>query len=180
MFGKVIPLETESELYGAAIQILTRRAHSVSEMKKTLIRRTADQELIRNVVDRLKREGLLDDARYAQQFVRQRSEIRHHGRYRIAADLRARGVPDQLIEAALENARDENGERAAIRQRIERKLTLWRGVPTTGAKIDERKMGRLYRSLVRAGFPAEAVRRELKSLAIEKPWEIESPADEPS
>ena len=176
MFGK---LESESALYGAAIQILRRRAQSVSEMKKALIRRTADQELIRNVVDRLKREGLLDDARYAQQFVRQRSEIRHHGRYRIAADLRARGVPDHLIKAALEDACDENGECAAIRQRIERKLTVWRG-PTTGAKIDERKMGRLYRSLVRAGFPAEAVRRELKSLAIEKSWEIESPADEPS
>src|SRR5262245_13694244 len=107
-------------------------------MKKALIRRTADQEVIRNVVLRLKREGLLDDSRYAQQFVRQRSEIRHHGRYRIAADLRARGVPDHLIEAALENARDENAECAAIRQRIERKLTVWRG-PTTGAKIDERK-----------------------------------------
>ena len=179
MFAKVIQLETESELYDAAIKILMRQAHSVYEMEKALNRRTADQDLIKKVVDRLKREGLVDDARYAEQFVRQHSEIRRQGQYRIARDLRARGVPDHHIEAALNGARDKTAERAAIRHRIERKLRLWPG-RDTGTKIDDKKIGCLYRSLLRAGFPAEAIRRELKSLANEESWAIESALDEPS
>lgn len=179
MFGKVIQLQTESELYDAAIRILMRQAHSVCEMERALIRRTADKHLVKKVVDRLKREGLVDDARYAEQFVRQRSEIRRQGPYRIARDLRARGVPDHQIEAALENARDKTAERAAIRHRIERKLKLWRG-GNTGPKIDDKKIGCIYRSLLRAGFPAEAIRRELKSLGSEESWESESALDESS
>lgn len=176
MFGKVGQLETESELYDAAIKILMRHAHSVCEMDKALARRTTDKRLIQKVVERLKREGLLDDARYAEQFVRQRREIRRQGHYRIARELRARGVPDHHIEAALENARDQTAECAAIRHRIERKLKLWQG---SGAKIDDKKIGSLYRSLVRAGFPAEAVRGELKSWADETSWESGSVPDEP-
>jgi regulatory protein len=157
--------------------MLMRRAHSIHELKRALIRRTADEDLIKKVVDRLKREGLVDDARYAKQFVRQRSEIRGQGKHRIARDLRVRGVPQRHIEAALEEARDEIAERTAIRHRIERKLRLLRG-SNTGEMIDGKKIGSLYRSLLRAGFPAEAIRRELQLLANEESTEIESAADE--
>ena len=156
--------------------MLMRRAHSIHELKKALIRRTADEDLIKKVVDRLKREGLVDDARYAKQFVRQRSEIRGQGKHRIARDLRVRGVPHRHIEAALGEARDEMAERAAIRHRIERKLRLLRG-SNTGETIDVKKIGSLYRSLLRAGFPAEAIRRELQSLANEESPEFQSAAD---
>src|ERR1700757_1776080 len=102
--GKPRQLETEAQLYDAAIKILMRRAHSVSEMKKALARRSEDEKLVRNVVERLKRENLIDDARYAKQFVRFRAESRKQGQFRIARDLRARGVPDRHIETALKEA----------------------------------------------------------------------------
>ena len=158
MFSRPRQLESESDLYAAATRILTRRAHSVHEMKQALAHRSDDDQLIKTVIDRLKREGLIDDARYAKQFVRQRTEVRRQGRFRIARDLRARGVPDQHIEAALdENARDHD-EAALVRQRIERKLRSFRG------EITDNKLASLYRSLLRSGFSADVVRRELKSL----------------
>ena len=67
-------IDSEPALYDAAIKILMRRAHSVSEMKKALIRRTPDEDLIQKVLARLKQNGLIDDARYAKQFARQRIE----------------------------------------------------------------------------------------------------------
>src|SRR5437762_11262424 len=98
MFPKPRQLETESALYDAAIKILARRAHSVSEMKKALIRRTSHEDLIQKVIARLKQNGLIDDARYAKQFARQRTQFRKQGKFRVARELRARGVPDQHIE----------------------------------------------------------------------------------
>jgi regulatory protein len=166
-------LTTESELYDAATRILMRRAHSVHEMRLALERRCEDKSLVKNVLDRLKHEGLIDDARYAKQFARQRTEMRKQGKYRVARDLRARGVPDRHIEAALAESSDAAGERAAIRQRIERKLKMLRS-PDPTKMIDDRKMASMYRSLLRAGFPADAIRRELKSLTREEFPEVEA------
>lgn len=172
MFSRPRLLDSESALYTAATRILTRRAHSVHEMKQALAHRSDNEQLIQQVLDRLKREGLIDDARYAKQFARQRTEVRRQGRFRIARDLRARGVPDKQIEAALaENAR-EHDEAALVRQRIERKLRAFRG------EVTDNKLASLYRSLLRAGFSADIVRRELKSLTREEVPETEAASDE--
>ena len=167
MFPRPRQIETESALYEAAIKILMRRAHSVSEMKKALIRRTADEDLIQKVIARLKQNGYIDDARYAKQFARQRTEGRKQGKFRVARDLRARGVPDRHIEAALEEAAQNTDEAGVVRQRIERKLRSYRG------EIDERKLASLYRSLLRAGFSADVIRRELKSTLREDVPDVE-------
>lgn len=171
MFPKPRTIDSEPALYEAAVKILMRRAHSVSEMKKALIRRTADETLIQTVLARLKQNGLIDDARYAQQFARQRTEIRQQGKYRVARELRARGVSEQHIEAAVDEAAANSDEAALVRQRIERKLKLFRG------EIDERKIASLYRTLLRAGFSSDTIRREVKRATAEELPEIESPEE---
>jgi len=155
MFGKPRQLETEGQVYDAALRILMRRAHSISEMKKALTRRCEDEKLVTTVVERLKRENLLDDARYAKQFTRLRTESRKQGRFRIARDLRARGIPDRHIDTAIKEVAATTDTSSLIRQRIERKLRLFRG------EIDEKKMASLYRSLIGAGFPSDLIRKEL-------------------
>ncbi len=180
MFSKPREIETESELYEVAVRALMRRAHSIHEMKKKLERRSDNKLLVQLVMARLKENGLIDDARYAKQFARQRTETRKQGKFRVARDLRARGVPDRHIETALEEAAQETDEAAIVRQRIERKLRSFRGADTS-KKIDERKMASIYRSLLRVGFPADIIRRELHSLTREDLPETEPDADtEPS
>jgi regulatory protein len=171
MFSRPRQLETEPDLYAAATRILTRRAHSVHEMKQALAHRTDDDRLIQQVLDRLKKEGLIDDARYAKQFARQRTETRRQGRFRIARDLRARGVPDRHIEAALAENAQEHDEAALVRQRIERKLRAFRG------EVTDNKLASLYRSLLRAGFSADVVRRELKAATREEIPDVETASE---
>jgi SOS response regulatory protein OraA/RecX len=86
----------------------------------------------------------------------------------VARDLRSRGVPDRDIDAALKESAEQNDETAIVRQRIERKLRSYRG------EIDEKKMASIYASLLRAGFSADVVRRELKSLTREDVPETDS------
>jgi regulatory protein len=172
MFGKPRQVETETELYEAAVRALMRRAYSVYEMKQLLGRRTEDDKLLRTVMDRLKRAKMIDDERFAKQFARQRTEIRRQGKFRIARDLRARGVPDRHIESALAEAAKETDESAIVRQRIERKLRSFRG------EINENKMAAMYRSLLRAGFSADVVRRELKAVTREEVPDTEASPDD--
>ncbi len=168
MFGQPRKLDTEAQVYDAAIKILARRAHSVSEMKKALARRCEEEKLVKSVVDRLKRENLIDDARYAKQFTRHRTQSRKQGPFRIARDLRTRGVPDRHIEAALKDAAEETDPAAIVRQRIERKLRLTRG------EIDDKKLASIYRSLLAAGFPSDLIRREIHRITREEVPEVDA------
>ena len=167
MFSRPRQLETEEELYDVAVRALMRRAHSVHEMKQKLERRSNNKLLVQVVMARLRENGQIDDARYAKQFARQRTEGRKQGKFRISRDLRARGVPDRHIEAALEEAAEQTDEGAMVRQRIERKLRAYRG------EIDEKKMASIYGSLLRAGFSSDVVRRELKAMVKEDMPEME-------
>jgi regulatory protein len=171
VFSKSRQLDSEAALYDAAIKILMRRGHSVHEMKKALERRCEDASLVKNVMARLESARLIDDARYASQFARQRTEGRKQGKFRVARDLRARGVRDRHIDAALDEVAQQTDEAALVRQHIERKLRSFHG------EIDDRKLASLYRSLLRAGFSADVVRRELKSLTREDVPDVEANAD---
>src|SRR5258708_29778831 len=119
MFSRARPrkLATEDELYDVALRALMRRAHSVHEMKQKLARRTENELLVRVVMARLKENGQLDDERYAQQFTRNRTQSRKQGKFRIARDLRARGVADNQIDAAIEDAAATTDTVAMVRKR---------------------------------------------------------------
>ncbi len=162
VFTSTRKVDTEQELYDIALRALMRRPHSVKEMQRLLDRRASHKLLAQVVMARMKENGQLDDTRYAQQFTRQRTEIRRQGKFRITRDLRARGVSDANIQAAVEAATDESSQREAIRHRIQRKLKLTRG------EISDNKIASLYRSLLAAGFPSDAIRRELKSITAEE------------
>jgi len=150
--------DNEQDLYTAALRALMRRAHSVHEMKEYLERRAASKDLIAPVLTRLKEQKYLDDARYALDFVRLRAQSRRQGRFRIARELRARGVLDRHIEAALDSIFAETDESSLIRARLKRRLARLRG------PLDQRKLASLYRSLLAAGFSADAIRTELRSI----------------
>jgi regulatory protein len=146
---------SEQELYAAALAALTRRAHSVFEMRTYLERRAAEPDAARAVLARLREKRLLDDARFAAEFARLRARVRGQGRYRIARELRARGVADAHIDAAVTETFIETDEVALVRNKIERRLRALRG------PLDARRAASLYRSLLRGGFDAQLIRREL-------------------
>ena len=152
-------VSTEQQLYTSALRALMRRAHSIHEMREYLERRAEDKEHVSAVVARLRELNYLDDARFALDYARQHAQSRRQGRFRIARELRTRGVPDRHIEAALDSIFAETDESALVRARLKRHLAHAHGA------IDQRKLASLYRNLLRAGFSADVIRTELKSVA---------------
>lgn len=149
--------ETEEELYAAALRALMRRAHSIHEMREYLTRRADDAKLVSSVVAKLRERAYLDDARYARDYARAHAQSRRQGRFRIARELRSRGVPDRYIEAAIETVFAETDESGLVRARLKRRLAHVRG------PLDQRKLASLYSSLLRAGFSADIIRTEIRA-----------------
>lgn len=152
-------LSTEQELYASALRALMRRAHSIHQMRDYLDARAENKDVVSTVIARLRERNYLDDARYAAEFARQHAQFRKQGRFRIARELRTRGVPDRDIDAALDSVFAENDEAASVRTRLKRKLAHVRG------PLDRRKLASIYGSLLRAGFSSDVIRAELKQAA---------------
>jgi regulatory protein len=84
----------------AAIAVLARRDFASAELREKLLEKAFDDVTAAAVIAELTREGLLDDARYAQNYVAYHAG-RGQGPLRIAAQLRRHGLAPALVEAAL-------------------------------------------------------------------------------
>jgi regulatory protein len=158
-------LSTETQLYMSAQRALMRRAHSIHEMKQHLERRAEDKALIPPIIARLRELNYLDDAKYALNYASQHVKVRRQGRFRIARELRARGVPDRYIEEAIAKAFAETDEPALVRARLKRRLALLNKKSSdANAPLDQKKIASLYRNLLTAGFSSDTIRQELKRI----------------
>jgi regulatory protein len=93
--------------YQKALNLLSYRLHSEAEIIKKLQKHDIANEHIENALERLKRSGLLDDAKFTEAWIANRNEMRPRGRRALAYELKQRGVNSETIEAALEDVNEE-------------------------------------------------------------------------
>jgi regulatory protein len=162
MFSRSAPrkIAEDSELYAAALRALMRRPYSTHQMKQYLERRAADKTGVTVVIMKLEQMNYLDDAKYARDYARLHANSRRQGRFRIARELRARGLADRHIAAGLDAVFAETDESALVRTRIQRKLAHLKS--RSGTQIDQKKIASLYRSLMAAGFSSDIIRAEIR------------------
>jgi regulatory protein len=135
--------------YVAALRILGYRFNSELELRRKLQRKKFEKPLIDAAIARLREEKWLDDERFAGAFVRTRSRKRI-GAKRIALELRAAGVDDDVAARAVSENVDPEQEREQLRALIARK-----------AGVDRRK---LFSYLMKQGYDAELINDELKKI----------------
>ena len=163
-FPRPRKLFTEDELYEYAVGALARRMRSVAELKRLLRPRVEaeteiGQTLIELVIQRLKDQGYLNDARYAAAFSSYRRDNEKFGRRRVIIDLKAKGVHGEVIEKAVETAFDEVNEEKQAREYLRRKRLV--------KPKDRKQAARIFRQLMRAGFGAKTI------FAILKKWDVD-------
>lgn len=124
--GGIGPGETEADPVAAAKSIclafLTSRARTRSELTAKLAQRDIPPDVAERALDRLEAVGLIDDAAYAEAFVRSRRRDRGLGRAALRRELRDKGVDGEIIEATLAGIDDDSErDRAAdlVRSRLD-------------------------------------------------------------
>ena len=94
---------TPAKIRNSAMDLLTGREYSRAELADKLNKRFDHHSAIDEVLQRLADEGLQSDSRFAEAFVRSRI-YRGHGLARIRQDIRQKGIADELVAQALEDA----------------------------------------------------------------------------
>lgn len=144
------PLAVAREI---CLRLLTDRARTGAELAQALRRRGVPDHAAEQVLGRFDEVGLIDDAAFAAQWVRSRHAVRGLGRRAIAAELRRKGVADDVAGDALASV-DGDAERERARALVERKLR-----DATVSTADQRATvgRRLVGMLARKGYgPAVA------------------------
>jgi len=135
----------------AALRLLNRRDYCAAELVARLVERGADKQLAAEVVAGLGRERMVDDARYAENFVAWHAG-RGQGPIRIAHELKELGVAATMVDEAVDASSATWRERCAkVRRR------RFGDEPPTEWK----ERGRQARFLQYRGFSADQVRAAL-------------------
>lgn len=163
--------DRRTALLDRALRLLAVRGRTSSELSRKLNRST-DRPLpddVRWVIQVLAERGYLDDARLANQFVRDQAASRGWGKERLRKELRRRGVVGAQIESALADAKDDGAldDTRAARAVAEK----WRR--THAARDPQRDRQRLYGFLARRGFSPDVIRAAMHGALSD--GETESP-----
>jgi regulatory protein len=117
---KIAKLQAEDArevAYIQALRFLDYRPRSRAEVQRNLERHAVPSDVINDVFKRLERSGLVNDERFAQDWVENRSEFRPRSRRALAYELHQRGLDDSAIEKALEGLNEETmAYQAALKQ----------------------------------------------------------------
>lgn len=111
----------EEQAHNLCLRLLTARARTRAELEGHLAKRGYPDDVSARVLDRLTQVGLIDDADFAEQWVRSRQLNAGKSKRALAAELRTKGVDKDLIAAALADI-DADAERARAEQLVADRL----------------------------------------------------------
>jgi regulatory protein len=151
----------EEQARNLCLRLLTARARTRSELAGQLAKRGYPEDVSELVLDRLAHVGLVDDEDFAEQWVRSRRLNAGKGKRALAAELRTRGVDNDVITAALAGI-DAEAERERAEQLVRDKLRREK-LGDDDTKVARRLVGMLARRGYSQTMAFDVVKGELAS-----------------
>ncbi len=147
----------EEDARERCLRLLSRRPHSMGELRERLQAAGVEGRAIEEVLSGLEQAGLVDDEDFARSWVASRKAAGGTGRRKLRWELRRKGVDHELVERILDEELDQETElRAAVA--LAQKRVVGRGA-------DREVLSRLRRYLLGRGFGFETVDSALAKIA---------------
>ncbi|HEY9304519.1 MAG TPA: recombination regulator RecX [Mycobacterium sp.] len=127
------------------LRLLTARARTRAELSAQLAKRGYPDDVSTRVLDRLADVGLIDDVDFAEQWVHSRRANAAKGKRALAAELRTKGVDNDVITSVLGGI-NPAAERGRAEQLVRTKLRR------ENLDDDARVSRRLVAMLARRGY----------------------------
>lgn len=153
-------IDVAADAESALVKRLRTRSLSEREARAFLRERDLSVDAVEGIIEGMLRHGYLDDARLAEQLIHAATTRKGQGRRAISQALSQRGIPRDVVDAALETLPDDDADRA---------LEYARQKARTMRDLDrETALRRLSGQLARRGYGGqslEAARRALDELS---------------
>jgi len=158
--AELSPDEAWKKAKEVCFDLLAIRARTKNELRQALRRKGFDEEIRERLLGKLDDAGLVDDAAFAEQWVRSRHANQGLARTALVAELKRKGVDaDVAAQAAGEIDRESEEQRA--RELVRKRLR------SMSALDEQTATRRLLGTLARKGYPQglsyTVVRDELRN-----------------
>lgn len=135
---------------------LTSSPKSRLQLERKLAERNVPEDVAAAVLDRFEDVRLVNDAEFADMWVRSRSQTRKLAKGALRRELAEKGIEGDIAASALEQLSDED-EEAAARQLVERRVRP--GTDLSDRSERDKATRRLASMLARKGYqPSQAFR----------------------
>lgn len=112
-------ISADDKVYGSALRYAAMRPRSTWEMEQYLKRKNAAPPLQATILNKLSNIDLLNDENFGRSWITNRRLLRPTSKRKLQQELRAKRVPDEVIEKVLQE--DETDELTTLRELIEKK-----------------------------------------------------------
>ena len=117
---KVKRTKTAKQALESLMRLCARAERSSGDAMRLMASWEVPADQRAGVLQQLLKERYIDDSRYAEAFVREKSNLSAWGEYKIRTALRRKGIADQIISEALSQLNPEQN-RNRLLQRLQRK-----------------------------------------------------------
>jgi len=150
--GKFKQLSAEDKLYGNALNFTALRVRSQWEIEQYLKRKQAPPALAEKILNRLSKNGLVNDETFAKAWVESRRLLKPTSRRRLVQELRAKRIASDIVDKVLGD--DETKEHNALQEVVAKKRKL--------AKYRDDEL-KLMQYLARQGFGYDDIKSVLNN-----------------
>jgi len=146
----------------SAFRSLSRRPHSIYEIKTKLVRKGWQKEIVLKVIEDLVDKGFLDDEKFALAFIDERSK-KKVGINKIKAELMRRGIDRKIFDPLLYNFDSYSSFESTLTLAEKKyKQLKERGLENKRIRI------KLYSFLLSRGFESEFILKIINEITPEK------------
>ncbi|HEX8932379.1 MAG TPA: regulatory protein RecX [Patescibacteria group bacterium] len=139
-------------------RFLTIRNRSEKEIRDYLLKKKAELEIIEVIVERLRKQKLLNDHTFARAWVLSRARLKPKGKQLLKIELQQKGIAKEIIESVLREMNEElPDEVTQAKKIIAKRMEKLQGTP----KMEiYQKVGSF---LARRGFKWEVIKKAIDS-----------------
>ncbi|HWD06364.1 MAG TPA: regulatory protein RecX [Amycolatopsis sp.] len=162
--SELAPEERAKKAKEICFDLLAARPRTADELRQTLRRKGFDEDAIETLLGKLDRAGLVNDAEFAEMWIRSRHAGQGLSRTALVAELRRKGV-DGDIAAQAAGEIDREAEERRARELVRKRLG------SLGNVDEQTAIRRLLGFLGRKGYPQglaySVIRDELREYGSE-------------
>lgn len=151
-----------SKLINKAIPYVSKGMHSKIRVKRKLLKYSHDKELITDVIKKLEQMNLVNDAKFARLYVRDRRDLSYKGPLKIRQELLRKHIKSEYIDEALKEF-THNTQLQHIKKLITIKFRNYQNrYPYAKAKL------KTELALRRKGYSMDVINKAMQSSNLKK------------
>jgi len=140
-----------------ALRYLGYRTRTKKQLYDYLKRKEFDDPIVEKTIEKMEEYGFLNDEDFALRWVESRKTGKPAGRRKIAYELKAKGIDNDVLESALDTLTEEEEQQQAVKL-AEKTAMKYKHLPY------RERMAKISQTLLRRGFDWEITERALRRL----------------